>query len=115
MPETPTFPSSYKKASIKVLGYEASTRTVTFEPVDFSGRYIFSYVSGLAKFEETENFLAVTWKLHTHDGQPPFYRLYLNGVRIINQTLQDIGTVIGDESQSLYDQAQYDLDKYEGP
>jgi hypothetical protein len=108
MPETPTFPASFKKASIKVLSYNAATNIVTFEPVGFNGRYIFSYVGGLTKFEETENMIAVTWKLHTLDGQPPFYRLYINGQKIINQTLQDIGFEAGESDQSLYDESQYD-------
>jgi hypothetical protein len=113
MPETPTFPASYKKASIKVLSYDAATNVVTFEPVGFNGRYIFSYVGGLTKFEETENMIAVTWKLHTLDGQPPFYRLYINGQKIINQTLQDIGFEAGESDQSLYDESQYDVDVFE--
>lgn len=113
MPETPTFPETYKKASIKVLSYNASSRLITFEPVGYSGRYIFSYIGGIVKFEETETFIAVTWKLHTYDGLPPFYRLYINGRRIINQTLQDIGNVVGGSDQSVYDEAQYDIDVYE--
>lgn len=112
-PETPTFPESYRKSSIKVLGYDASTKVVTFEPIDFSGRYIFSYVGGLVKFEQTENFIAVTWKLHTFDGQPPFYRLYINGRKVINQTLADIGFVPAESNKSSYDTAQYDTDVYE--
>jgi hypothetical protein len=113
MPETPTFPESYKKASIKVLSYNAATRLITFEPVDYSGRYIFSYIGGIVKFEETETFIAVTWKLHTHDAQSPFYRLYINGRKVINQTLQDIGITTGESDQSLYDEAEYDIDVYE--
>lgn len=113
LPETPTFPEDFRRGSIKVLAYDPPTRTVTFEPVDFTGRYVFSYVGGLTKFEETENFIAATWKLHTHDGEPPFYRLYINGRRIINQTLENIDFTSGAEDKSQYDSAQYDIDVYE--
>jgi len=112
MPETPTFPPTYLKASIKVLGYDPTTRTVSFEPVSFSGKYIFSYVGGLVKFEETENFLAISWKMHTHDGQPPFYRLYVNGRKVINVTLQDIDLSISPTKVSTYDNSKYDIDVY---
>jgi hypothetical protein len=113
MPETPTFPAAFLKKSIKVTSYDATTRTVTFEPVDFSGNYVFSYVGGLTKFEDTANFIAVTWKLHTHDGKPPFYRLYTNGIRVINQTLENLNFTAAPTTEGLYDSAQYDIDVFE--
>jgi len=118
MPETGTYPPTFKRASIKVLGYDPPSKVVTFEEVSFSGRYIFSYLSGLAKFEEAENFIAATWKLHTFDGEPPFYRLYMNGIRVVDLRLTDIQRVLQEvadaEKQSLYDQALYDVDAYKG-
>ena len=113
MPETPTFPPAFLKKSIKVISYDAPTRTVTFEPVDFSGNYVFSYVGGLTKFEDTANFIAVTWKLHTHDGQPPFYRLYTNGIKVVNQTLENLNFTVATTTEGLYDSAQYDIDVFE--
>lgn len=112
MPETPTFPEKYKKASIKVLSYDAPTKTIEFEPIGLTGRYIFSYVGGLVKFEETENFIAVTWKLHTNDGEAPFYKLYINGRKIINQTLQDINFTGTEATKGTYDNSIYDIDVY---
>lgn len=112
MPETPTFPASYKKASIKVLGYDPTSRQVSFEPVSFTGRYVFSYVGGLVKFEEAENFIAITWKMHTFDGQPPFYRLYVNGRKVINTTLQDIDLTVSPTKVSTYENSKYDIDVY---
>lgn len=114
MPETPTFPSSYLKASIRPLSYDSPTKTITFEPVEYAGRYIFSYVGGFVKFEEAENFIAITWKLHTFDGEAPFYRLYLNGRKIINQTLAEIETSIAETTtSSTYDNAIYDVSTYQ--
>lgn len=115
LPETPTFPATFKKASIKVLSYDPPTQVVTFEPVAFTGRYVFSYVSGLTKFEETENFIAITWKLHTNDGEAPFYKLYVNGVLAINRTLEEISVAIETEAddRSHFDTARYDIDIYE--
>lgn len=117
MPETNTFPPTFKRASIKVLEYDPPTNTVTFEAVPFSGRYVFSYVAGLAKFEETENFIAVTWKLHTLDGEPPFYRMFVNGIQVTDITLEDIAAQViagEDLGKSQYDTALYDVDVYEG-
>lgn len=115
MPETNTFPPTFKKASIKVLKYDPPTRTVTFEPVPFSGRYVFSYVTGLPQYEETENFIAVSWKLHTLDGEAPFYKLYINGVPIVNQRLANIEDIldITTDNKSRYDAARYEKGVYE--
>jgi hypothetical protein len=115
MPETNTFPPTFKKASIKVLAYDPPTRTVSFEPVPFSGRYIFSYVTGLPQYEETENFIAASWKLHTLDGQDPFYKLYINGVSIVNQRLANIEDIldISTDNKSRYDSSRYEEGVYE--
>lgn len=116
MPQTPSFPETYKKAFIKVYSYDAPTKTLTFQPVEYSGLYLFSYVSGLAAFEETENMIALTWKLHTLDGTPPFYRLYVNGKRVQNQTLQNFNFTIEDQDSNVvntYDSGKYDTSKYQ--
>lgn len=115
MPETNTFPPTFKKAAIKVLAYDPPTRTVTFEPVPFSGRYVLSYVTGLPQYEETENFIAVSWKLHTLDGEMPFYKLYVNGVPIVNQRLANIEDIldITTDNKSRYDSTNYDQGVYE--
>jgi len=117
MPDTNTYPSTFKKASIPVISFDPPTKTIKFKPVQFSGRYVFSYVTGLVKYEETDNFVAITWKLHTKDGKPPFYKLYLNGVdaSILGgpsvQTLEQLATQLAAEistEANTYDNSQYD-------
>jgi hypothetical protein len=114
MPEAVALDKQFKKQSIKIYKYDPTTQIVTFEPVKYAGRYIFSYISGLVKFEETETFIAVSWKLHTRDGATPFYKLYVNGNLVVNQTLSTISSLVeSQQDKTSYDSGQYDIDVYE--
>lgn len=115
-PDTNTYPEDFLKQSIKVLQYDTTTNTIYFEPIEYAGQYVFSYITGLIKYEETENFICATWKLHTLDGEDPFYKLYVNGVEVESKKLKELIIEIDAQSstgKSQYDISEYDIDIYE--
>lgn len=68
-----------KNVYVKPLKYDFDTKKITFEPLPSDGVYEFDYVSGWAAYEESEIFIAATYKFRTNDGSLPFYKLYING------------------------------------
>lgn len=76
--------------SIRALSWDEVTNTLTFDPVDKSGFYLFSYVSGFSKYEEAEHLITCTWKLHTDDGQPPMVKMYLDGELVNHKIWGDL-------------------------
>jgi hypothetical protein len=75
---------------IKALQWDQVTKILTFTPVDKSGHYLFSYISGFSKFEEAEHLITCTWKLHTDDGQPPMIKMYLDGDLMNHKVFGDL-------------------------
>jgi len=69
-----------QSVGIRALTYDGATGILTFDAVPHDGYYVFDYISGWSQFEQTEHFVAATWKLHANDGTPPFARLFLDGV-----------------------------------
>jgi len=76
--------------NIRALQWDEVTNTITFDPVDQAGYYLFSYISGFSKFEEAEHLITCTWKLHTNDGQPPMVKLFLDGELMNHKTFGDL-------------------------
>ncbi|RLC83485.1 MAG: hypothetical protein DRJ03_17075 [Chloroflexi bacterium] len=68
-----------RNVGVRALTYDGSDGVLTFDPVPHDGYYVFDYISGWSKFEQTEHFIVATWKLHVKDGLPPFVGLYLDG------------------------------------
>lgn len=75
---------------IRALQYDKVTSTLTFDPVDKEGYYLFSYIAGFTKYEEAEHFITATWKLHTDDGQPAMVKLFLDGELVNHKTFGDL-------------------------
>jgi hypothetical protein len=76
--------------NIHVLQWDEVINTITFDPVDKAGYYLFSYISGFSKFEEAEHLITCTWKLHTRDDQPPSIKLFLDGELMNHKTFGDL-------------------------
>lgn len=76
--------------NIRALKWDEVTNTLTFDPVDKAGYYLFSYISGWSKYEEAEHLVTCTWKLHTRDGQPPFVKMFLDGELVNHKTWGDL-------------------------
>lgn len=75
---------------IKALQYDKVTSTLTFDPVDKAGFYLFSYISGFTKYEEAEHLITATWKLHTDDGQPAAVKMFLDGELVNHKIFGDL-------------------------
>lgn len=75
---------------IRALTYDSVTGTLTFDAVEKSGFYLFSYISGFTKYEEAEHLITATWKLHTKDAQPPMIKLFLDGELVNHKVFGDL-------------------------
>lgn len=75
---------------IRALQWDEVTNTLTFDPVDKTGYYLFSYISGFTNYEEAEHLITCTWKLHTNDGQPPMVKMFLDGELISHKLWGDL-------------------------
>lgn len=75
---------------IRALSWDNLTNTLTFDPVDQTGFYLFSYISGFSNYDEAEHMLTCTWKLTTDDGQPAYTRMFLDGELIAHRLWGDV-------------------------
>ena len=75
---------------IRALRWDEPTNILTFDPVDKTGFYLFSYISGFSEYEEAEHLITCSWKLHTNDGQPAMVKLYLDGELMNHRVFGDI-------------------------
>ena len=64
---------------ITPTSFDANTMLLTFLPTPEAGIYVFDYIAGWSRFDETEHFIAATWKLHSDDCIPPFIHLFVDG------------------------------------
>ena len=70
--------------------FNRHTMTLTFEPAKESGTYMFDFIAGWSKYEETEHFVSISFKLHTEDGLAPFYKLFVDGKLSNNIRFSDL-------------------------
>ena len=75
---------------IRALQWDETTNTITFDPIEKEGFYLFSYIAGFTKYEEAEHHITATWKLHTNDAQPPMIKLFLDGELVNFKTFGDL-------------------------
>jgi len=75
---------------IKALTWDEVHNLLSFTPIEKSGFYLFSYISGFSKFEEAEHFITCTWKLHTRDQMPPVVKMFLDGELVNHKIFGDL-------------------------